>query len=203
MRPPLSRFVEFSQRPPAGAVAIGLTMGWVAWVDEDDWPAVRNYNWSVAMQGDTGYAQVRIAKRPIRIHSVLLKSNARIDHRVHRIDIKVSDNRRSNLRFASASENSANMRKRRNETSSPFKGVFFDRRRGRWNAQMSKRDDLGRRGSISLGAFPVAVDAARAYDRAAVAASGEFACTNFKTTGAGNWLYDPMPFGLVRHQPEV
>lgn len=120
-----------------------------------------------------------------------------IDHIEHR-GAFISDNRRSNLRAATGNQNMHNVRKTNNEKTSMFKGVHFEQWTQRWRSHV---EHAGR--SIRLGRFDRELDAAFAYDAVAVKEFGEFACTNFKTPGAGNWLYEFMPFGIVRRGAEV
>lgn len=79
------------------------------------------------------------------------------------------DNRRRNLRAASASENNANRRSVQG-SSSEFKGVTWDKSRNRWMAAINSR---------TLGRFEDETDAARAYDKAAKEVYGRFARLNF------------------------
>ena len=83
------------------------------------------------------------------------------------------DNRRENLRLATGSQNNSNSPKRA-WTSSRFKGVSWHRKYGKWQAGI--KCSGSRR---FLGFFFDETEAACAYDRAAVAAFGEFACVNF------------------------
>lgn len=78
-----------------------------------------------------------------------------------------SDNRISNLREATRSQNAMNARKQRDNTSG-FKGV--SRWRGKWQAKI-QRDGKQR----FLGAFSTPQDAALAYKNAAINLHGEFA----------------------------
>lgn len=85
------------------------------------------------------------------------------------------DNRRSNLRVASASENSRNRAKRVN-AASRFKGVTYDPEKveKKWRARISFE-----RRRIHLGHYHTEEEAARAYDEAALRLHKEFARLNF------------------------
>lgn len=85
------------------------------------------------------------------------------------------DNRTANLRLATRSQNAANRGadRRRNGTTSRHKGVSFNKARGKWCAYIHV-DGKTR----SLGRFEAEDDAARAYNKAAVEAWGEFARLN-------------------------
>lgn len=85
------------------------------------------------------------------------------------------DNRRSNLRLATRSENGRNSRTRSDNTSG-FKGVFWDKAAQKWRARIVVD---GRR--LYLGYYTDLVAAARMYDAAALAYHGAFASTNFPT----------------------
>jgi hypothetical protein len=88
-----------------------------------------------------------------------------IDHR----DGNPLNNRWSNLRLSSYSENAANRGRLRSNTSG-FKGVVFDRRRGNWRGAITK---LGKRHHI--GTYATAEEAHAAYVAKARELYGEFA----------------------------
>jgi len=98
-----------------------------------------------------------------------------VDH----IDGNKLNNRRSNLRVATRSQNSAN----RGPTggTSKFKGVRYCKDKGRYRAEIQADGRY-----IHLGYFDVEVDAARAYDQAAVTHYGEFAYTNVFQSPSGD-----------------
>jgi hypothetical protein len=88
-----------------------------------------------------------------------------IDHR----DRDAANNRWSNLRRATASQNNANRRRPRHNASG-YKGVYLSRRSGKWYAH------IGRNGRIiHLGTFATAQAAHAAYCAAARKLFGEFA----------------------------
>jgi AP2 domain/HNH endonuclease len=90
-----------------------------------------------------------------------------IDHR----DGDATNNRWSNLRRASASQNGAN-RGRSRQNSSGYKGVSLCRRSGRWEAYITKK-----RRRMHLGTFDTPEAAHDAYVAAARKLFGEFART--------------------------
>jgi len=91
-----------------------------------------------------------------------------IDH----IDRNGLNNRRINLRAASAGQNKANQGKYRNNTSG-YKSVYLERDSQRWRAMLRI---CGRH--VHLGRFDDPHIAARAYNEAALKHFGEFACLN-------------------------
>lgn len=78
------------------------------------------------------------------------------------------DNRRSNLRLCTRSQNIGNQRKTRGV--SRFKGVSLMKKRGVWVAKIANRH---------LGVFRNEEDAARCYDDAALQLWGEYSRLNF------------------------
>ena len=83
------------------------------------------------------------------------------------------DNRKVNIRLCTQSDNTKNRRKNR-MASSRFKGVFLYKPNGKWMSAISVD-----RNKVHLGYFINEVDAAKAYDAAAISHFGEFAKTNF------------------------
>ena len=82
------------------------------------------------------------------------------------------DNRKSNLRICTLTQNTYNQEKHA-EGSSIFKGVHFDKGTRKWRARISPN-----RKSVHLGLFKTEEEAAKAYDNAAKEFFGEYACLN-------------------------
>lgn len=172
------------QHPPAGARAIVLTKGWVAWVDAESYPELATKSWCALFKGQHVSAvrgERREGKsRVISMHRQLFGPTAarEIDHHKRLDGIKVIDNRRANLRAADRSLNAANTQMRPRFAAcpqSPFKGVSWSSPRRKWRARL--KADI-------LGYFDHDAHAALLYDAAAVREYGEFAYTNFPVPGS-------------------
>jgi len=120
----------------------------------------------------TGYVTIQIKGRRLRAHRIawlLTTGQDPFDLCVDHINGNKSDNRFCNLRLATSRENSRNMKKSR-ANKSGFKGVCFDKRTGKWKANI--RSDSKQ---IFLGYFLAAELAHLAYCKAAAELHGDFA----------------------------
>lgn len=127
----------------------------------------------------SGYIVTRIDGISIKAHRIAFAihhSRWPVDMIDHINGIK-SDNRISNLREVTRSQNLQNQRVRKG--TSNFKGVTWDKGMKSWLVQI-RLDKVNRR----VGFFANEVDAARAYDEAAANLFGEFARLNFPTSGS-------------------
>lgn len=109
-------------------------------------------------------------EKPVYLHRFLTDApkGMEVDH----VDGNGLDNRRSNLRVCTSSQNKGNVQRRSNNTSG-FKGVCWIARYGKWQAsvQVEKRRH-------NLGFFATAEEAHAAYRQAAGEGFGEFANVN-------------------------
>jgi len=155
---------------------IRLTEGKYTIVDLQDFYLLNDYDWVTYGKGDCIYAvrhliSADVKEQIVRMHRYIMKAPEEllVDHK----NGDGLDNRRSNLRLATFSQNMQNRRKHK-KTSSKFLGVCFDKRNGKWRAKIKYNGK-----TIHLGRFDNEEDAARAYDAAAKKYYGEFARVNF------------------------
>jgi hypothetical protein len=151
-------------------IEIPLTKGYVALIDEEDYPAVSRHSWhATECRGGLVYAATRTNGRIAYLHRMLAATPELpwVDH----ANGNGLDNRRANLRPCTQSQNAANARTRRG--TSRFRGVWWNKGCGKWQVVI-KANGCRR----YLGVFHSEEEAARAYDVAALAEFGEFARLN-------------------------
>jgi hypothetical protein len=148
---------------PDGTFQIFLTKGHIAFVDPVD-SDLAQLNWSSAISGSkkVNYAAKGGKKGEcFSLHRVILSRMLgrelshfeQVDHK----DNNGLNNRRSNLRLATGTQNNANQSLQRNNTSG-YKGVTYRKDTGKWVAQTKVN---GKR--IGLGCFNSPEEAHRAY----------------------------------------
>jgi len=156
---------------------IYLRDGETCLVDEQDYEEINEYKWianHVSLEGTRKnyYAHgLKAEAGCISMHRWLMKPPPEmiIDHK----DGNGWNNQRSNLRICDYSQNGANMIR---EFKWGYRGVW--KNGNGWGARITIR---GKR--IQLGTFEHKLDAAMAWDRAAIEGWGEFARTNLPREG--------------------
>jgi hypothetical protein len=153
---------------------IPLTKGKVALVDDWHYQYLMQWKWC----SSPGYAERRISRAGrcsnCYMHRVVAErmglgvSEGQIDH----IDGNKLNNQESNLRIATGRQNHANVPRYCNNKSG-FKGVHWNRAAKKWQAQIRANEVRHH-----LGYFSDKIDAAEAYNKAAVKYFGEFARLN-------------------------
>lgn len=154
---------------------IPLTQNKYALIDAEDFDLVSGWTWSACKYGRTFYAKcsVRVAGKQtsVKMHRLIMSADEgeAVDH----INGDGLDNRRCNLRLASKSQNGQNQANCRTH-SSRFKGVSWDKQTGRWRSKI-QCDGM----TFHIGRFHSEIEAARAYDSAALELFGDYARLNF------------------------
>ena len=160
---------------------IKLSRGMVAIVDDDMYDFLNQWKWFAR----TGDEKVFYACRTVYVMPVDGKRKAALWH-MHRIVAETPDgmvtdhingntldNRRENLRVCMPNQNVKNMQKSTRPLSSPYKGVSFHKQSGKWQASIKTEYK-----QKWLGNFENQLDAAKAYNLAAIAQHGEYAKVN-------------------------
>jgi len=157
---------------PEGEVKqISLGKGVYAYVDAADFEWLNQWTWGL----HNGYAARHHKRKVIFMHREIMQppQGMVVDH----VSRNKLDDTRTNLRVCTHRENACNRDKQRG-TSSRFKGVGRCRDTDKWYARIMFEGK-----PIFLGYFTEEIEAARAYDRAAVEYFGESARLNFP----GEW----------------
>lgn len=144
-------------------------------VDDELFEEINRYKWSfdqryiyrkewlLSVNGKQKY-------RKIYLHKFINQTPKGFD--TDHIDGDKLNNLRENLRSATRSQNNMNASKTK-DTTSKYKGVFFDRRSGKWRAEIKINGK-----AKYIGLFKDQDEAALAYNKAAELLFGDFCKTN-------------------------
>lgn len=144
---------------------------YVAIVDAEDYPFLSRFAWNIKHNRKKLYAQTNffVSGKQIRVtmHRMITgMRNVMVDHR----NGNSMDNRKENLRFATALQNSIN---RVRENSTGYRGVY--KKGNSFSCQIS----VGNGKKIHRRGFKTAIDAAKEYDKLSLEIQGEFGIRNF------------------------
>lgn len=163
---------------------ITLTRGKVALVDDADYDWLNKYKWHACGPARLLYA-TRLAgykndldkrgyrkmiKRGMHVEIMKPEPGMFVDH----INRNSLDNRRANLRLCTKADNCRNARKEKVNATSKYIGVSRVKPTHKWRANCKKK---------LIGSFSCEIEAAKAYDKSARAAFGDFAVCNFDEVG--------------------
>jgi len=152
---------------------ISLTKGQFAIVDDADFEWLSQWKWRYiprSKHAAVGNAGREVGNTTVYMHRVIVDApmGSEVDH----INHNSLDNQRLNLRITNHAGNLKN-RAKYAKAASQFKGVTWHDQAQKWRAKIGVN---GKR--ISLGLFDNELDAAIAYDRAAIIHHGEYASLN-------------------------
>jgi hypothetical protein len=123
----------------------------------------------------TGYLQVGIHKKIYLLHLLswyYMFGEWPLQDIDHKNRIR-DDNRFENLRLITKSTNAVNSIKQKNRTSN-YKGVYWNKQKNKWQAQIMKNYK-----QYYLGSFDDPIEAAKVYDKKAIELFDDYAVLNF------------------------
>lgn len=142
-----------------------------AFVDSEDFEKVSKYRWIIQKNG-WGQIYAYSHKEKTLMHRLIMECPEMIDH----ANGNGLDNRKSNLRICDKRLNMANSKKRSDAKTSTYKGVskHTDHHREKpWVVRVSRK---------RIGTYKTEEEAARAYNKAARSAFGQYAKLNTIST---------------------
>lgn len=155
-------------------IEIPLTRGQVALIDDEDFELVSRHKWCAWWNPNTKsfYALTNIRKPDgkrtmLKMHRLIM--NAQPGEEVDHINHLTLDNRKSELRLCTGSQNQHNAGKRADNTSG-YKGVAWHKNNQKWQAKIKLNGK-----NKHLGYFTTPELAYEAYCKSAHELHGEFA----------------------------
>jgi len=153
--------------------------------DPANYDRLRKYEWFCKKGKNSFYARRRVPtgkagkETLVYMHQEVIKvpDGMVVDH----INHDGMDNREANLRAATYSQNLCHRKKRSGAKYSKYKGVSLKKVNRKWVARIGFEKK-----EIHLGYFHSEIEAAKAYDRAAIKYHGEFASLNFPQSPSGS-----------------
>lgn len=145
-----------------------------ALVDDEDYEKLNKYKWHAPRQRSGTYAVRDITvdgkRKRLHMHRQVIGyiKGMVVDH----INHDCLDNRKENLRLCTHTQNCMNRLSNKN-SSSQYKGVYFHKSSGHWQASIRVSTKL-----IHLGTYRKEIDAAKVYNENAVRYFKEFANVN-------------------------
>ena len=143
----------------------------VVLIDDTEYPALVKHSW----HWNGRYVATRIGGKTTYMHRLIMRAGPRqeVDH----INGDGLDNRLVNLRLCNRFEQNRNSRKLKTKTSK-YKGVCWHPGRKSTHTGFWRATIMVNRKQICLGTFSNEIEAARAYNEAALRYFGAFACVN-------------------------
>jgi hypothetical protein len=163
-------------------IEVPLTQGKVALIDDVDYELISQHNWCAnkdhhynrwyAVSSTSRKDDPNNKQHQIKMHRLIMSatSTQQVDH----VNGDGLDNRRENIRCCTKQENHFNRNKHKSGYSI-YKGISYNKKVNKWMARIRIDKKL-----LHLGYFLDEIEAAMAYDEAALKYFGEFANLNFK-----------------------
>lgn len=149
---------------------IKLTRGKVAIVDDEDYERLSMHSWHSTEKGYAATTVYADGKRiSVRMHRMLMGLGSGDSRQVDHINGNRADNRRSNLRICTASENSRN-RALTTANKSGIKGVYFYKPQNKWRGEVEVEGSV-----FMVGTFNTPEEARDAVRKKRIELHGEFA----------------------------
>jgi hypothetical protein len=142
---------------------------WLVMVDDEDYEFLSKFNWQVDKYNTVQTHKTDKINNTL-IHRLIMNppNGVEIDH----IDGNRLNNRKSNLRFATSSQNKINRGPRKDNTSG-FKGVSLNKKLNKYGVRLMIDGKYKH-----LGLFNNKIEAAKVYNENALKYYGEFAWLN-------------------------
>lgn len=142
--------------------------------DDEDHGKILKHTWGISKYGNNFYAKTMIGEKNkqkiLYLHRFIL--NAKYGDIIDHKDNNTLNNKKSNIRFCSHQNNMMNRKPEKN-SSSKFKGIYYNKNSNLWHSQIYKNFK-----KIHLGYFENEIDAALAYNGAAKYLFGKYAYLN-------------------------
>lgn len=157
------------------------TQGEEILVDEEDYPILSRFRWSLGGKGRHPLSFLYLPNDDsvtVYMHQIIMGGIVRTDHK----DGNPCNMQKDNLRAATRSQNGANARKMKTRAGKPlssqYKGVHFSKTAAKYRAVIKCEGKVYR-----CGSYNNENEAARAYNRKAMELFGEYALLNVINLG--------------------
>ncbi len=165
---------------------IKLTQNQYALVNDEIFEQINQHKWWADKTGNTYYAVRKVTIqsqnkeknkkskiKKIYMHQEIIGRTLDVKEEIHHINEDGLDNRKENLMILTRLQHMKTRGKNKTKTSSIYKGVSWHKKRQKWRARI-----MVNRKEIFLGSFDNEIEAAEAYDIAALKYHGGIAKLN-------------------------